>query len=222
MSVTILIPAYNEESRLPETLDKINKEIGCKVIVVDGESTDNTASTAKEYGATVITNIGDEGKGCGIKKGFEHVDSEYVVICDADLPVLTADIAHLLQICPDYDMVISSRYHQDAQATRSKLRDIVGKTFSWYVRKALSLPYHDTQCGVKAAKLESIKEIIPQINESGFLFDVELLLLAQQKGLHVKEVGVTWTEQAGSKVNVIKDSYKMFLGILKIRSRYQR
>ena len=238
--LSIIIPAYNEESRLPETLAKIAAYIcasqrNTEVLVVDDGSTDATVAAAegmrdKFSAMRVISNGVNRGKGFSVRHGMLQAQGRLALFTDADLsaPIEEADKL-LCAVDGDYDVAIGSRAMDRSliSAHQSPFREFAGIVFNTVVRLCLRLPFVDTQCGFKAFKREQCKIIFAQQRIERFGFDPELLYLARHHGLRTIEIPVRWGHSPATKVNMFRDSIRMFVDVFtirwnSIRGRYRR
>lgn len=232
MDLSIIIPAYNEEKRLGESLDAIKLYMDSRgtsdyeVIVVDDGSIDGTpgisqASSLFSSGKLkLIRNERNKGKGFSVKKGVEKAAGDYIVFSDADLSTPISEMEKLLiELKSGADVVVGSRASRDSQVIvrQPLLRQTMGKVFNLLVRLILSESISDTQCGFKAFRREPAKELFRAISVSGFAFDAELLFLARRKGLKIAEVGVVWKNSPISKVSPVFSSFSMLMDVLKLR-----
>jgi dolichyl-phosphate beta-glucosyltransferase len=226
LKLTVIVPAYNEEKRLPETIRKLKAvlPLNTELIVSDDGSSDSTVDLARSLGCKTCISFKNTGKSGAVARGVSSATGEAILVCDADLPVPEADITALLKIYTENtcDMVIASRYIKGAVVRRRPLRALAGRLFSWYVRLLFRLPFYDTQCGVKLFKAGSTGRLFPLLTETGYLFDIELLALSHQAGLKVVEFPVTWEDKPGSKVSLARDARKMFFGALYLKNRLSR
>ncbi len=228
MKVSIVIPAYNEENRLPATLKKITdylktKNLENEIIVVDDGSEDRTIQVAIREGVKILKNPKNIGKGYSVKRGVLSATGDYIFFMDADLSTPIEEIDKFLLYLEkyDYDIVIGSRASKDAEIIKhqAKLRERMGKIFNFFVRILFNLPYKDTQCGFKGFRKEVAKTLFPNIKIKGFAFDVEVLLKAREKNYRIKELGVRWINSPNSRVK-ISSSPLLMLGeifLLKIK-----
>ncbi|MGD0566239.1 MAG: dolichyl-phosphate beta-glucosyltransferase [Candidatus Goldiibacteriota bacterium] len=226
--VSIIIPAYNEEKRLPATLQKISafikkKKLKAEIIVVDDGSTDNTSGAALAFkGAKirVIKNPGNMGKGYSVKNGAMGASGDIILFTDADL---STPIKHLEEFIAfhkkGYDVVIASRdlVESKVMVPQSHLREFGGKFFNLMVRVVTGLMVHDTQCGFKSFTKKAAGIIFPRQTIFNFGFDVELLYIASRRGLSIKESAVEWYNDSATKVKFLRDSVKMFAELFIIR-----
>lgn len=229
IELSIIVPAYNEEKRLPQTLDRIqaylqSRKITAEVIVVDDGSTDGTAQLVESRSANwpalqLLKNPGNRGKGYSVRHGMSKAQGENVLFTDADLSAPIEEADKLLAALATHDVAIGSRAIDRSliEVHQPWLREMAGITFNKVVRVVLALPYDDTQCGFKAFRRERSRIIFQQQRIERFGFDPELLFLAKRHGLTVKEVPVRWSNDAGTRVNALRDGLRMFFETLVIR-----
>ena len=237
--LSIVIPSFNEELRLPPTLEKIAKYIqekrpNTEVIVVDDGSSDKTAEVAGSWRGRisrlrVVSNGGNRGKGYSVRHGSLEATGEVVLFTDADLSAPIDEAEKLLAPLKTYDVAIGSRAVDRSliEVHESPFREFAGIIFNRIVRLTLRLPFVDTQCGFKAFRRERCRIIFEQQTIERFGFDPELLYLARHHKLSVVEVPVRWAHSPATKVNMMRDSVQMFLEVFVIRwnglmGRYHR
>ncbi|MCX8094465.1 MAG: glycosyltransferase family 2 protein [Candidatus Goldbacteria bacterium] len=225
MKVSVIIPAYNEEKRLPETLKKIKNflkknKIKNEIIVVDDGSTDNTVSISKKYKVKVLKNEKNKGKGFSVKRGMLAARGEIVIFTDADLSTPVEFLKHFInEHKSGFDIVIASRALQGSEIKipQPYLRELSGKIFNVLVRLITWLPIHDTQCGFKSFTRKAAQQIFKRLTIYGFGFDVEALYIARKLGFTISEYPVSWYNSKATKVDFLKDSIRMFFELFKIR-----
>ncbi|HUL32602.1 MAG TPA: dolichyl-phosphate beta-glucosyltransferase [Candidatus Eisenbacteria bacterium] len=229
IELSIVVPSFNEEKRLPATLERIARYIrasgrSTEVIVVDDGSTDRTCEVAESFrGAIehlrVVSNGRNRGKGYSVKHGSMEARGEIALFTDADLSAPIEEADKLLAKMAEYDVAIGSRaMNRDLiEVHESRLREFAGIVFNRIVRIVLRLPFVDTQCGFKAFRREKCKILFEQQTIERFGFDPELLYLARHHGLKTAEVAVRWAHSPATKINMWRDSVQMFLDVLIIR-----
>jgi glycosyltransferase involved in cell wall biosynthesis len=227
--LSLVIPAFNEENRLPETLERIAGYINSsgrdtEVIVVDDGSEDGTVRVAESFrgkigNLRVISNGQNRGKGYSVRHGSMESSGEIVLFTDADLSAPIEEADKLLAKMNEYDVAIGSRAmnRQLIEVHESRFRELAGIIFNRIVRVILRLPFVDTQCGFKAFRREKCRIIFEQQTIERFGFDPELLYLARHHGLRIAEVAVRWAHSPATKVNMLRDSVQMFLDVVIIR-----
>jgi dolichyl-phosphate beta-glucosyltransferase len=237
--LSIIIPSFNEETRLPATLDRIAAYIrtihqNTEVIVVDDGSTDRTAAVAESFREQipqlrVLSNATNRGKGFSVRHGSLEARGEITLFTDADLSAPIEEADKLLAALKTCDVAIGSRaMNRKLIGVRESLfREFAGIIFNKIVRLILRLPFVDTQCGFKAFRRGPCRIIFEQQTIERFGFDPELLYLARHHGLSTVEVPVRWSHSPATKVSMMRDSVQMFLDVLiirwnAIRRRYRR
>jgi dolichyl-phosphate beta-glucosyltransferase len=233
--LSIVIPAYNEERRLVQSLAKIAayldaERLDAEVLVVDDGSKDRTAELAagalSGRRGRVVRNGENRGKGYSVRHGALEARGRFVLVCDADLSTPIEDHQKLARTIRDRDcdVVIGSRALPDSNVLvrQSWLRQSMGKSFNMIIRALTGLPWRDTQCGIKLMDRDRVKPLLEKMVVDGFAFDVEILFLCAKFGLSVAEVPVTWRNAAGSKVSLLSDPLRMVADVLRLRWRFRR
>lgn len=227
--LSIVIPAYNEQDRLPPTLARVrawieNSRIETEVIVVDDGSQDFTAAVVANLSADwpalrILVNPGNRGKGFSVRHGALEARGRVVLFTDADLSAPIEEADKLLAALASHDIAIGSRAldRRLISVHQSKLREFAGIVFNLVVRIVLGLPFSDTQCGFKAFMREPCAIVFQQQRIERFGFDPELLFIAKRHGLTIAEVPVRWAHDPGTRVAMLRDSLKMFAEVLVIR-----
>jgi len=227
--LTIIIPAYNEEARLPATLERISAYIAksrreTEVLVVDDGSSDATAAVAERWREKipllkVISNGVNRGKGFSVRHGMQEASGRLVLFTDADLSAPIKEADKLLVALESNDVAIGSRAMDRSLISvhQSRFREFAGIIFNTVVRIILRLPFVDTQCGFKAFRREPCRILFEQQRIERFGFDPELLYLARHHGLRAVEIPVRWAHSPATKVSMLRDSLQMFLDVFLIR-----
>lgn len=228
MFLSVIVPAYNEEHRLPDSLRRIvgylgKQEYTSEVIVVDDGSEDGTAQVVEEMmtDLPILSLIRTEhrGKGRAVKMGMLAGRGEYLFICDADLSMPIEELHKFLPPALEgYDVAIASREIPGARRyDEPSHRHFMGRVFNWMVRLFAVRGFQDTQCGFKCFRREAAREVFTHQTMDGWGFDVEVLFIAQKRGYVIVEVPINWYYSANSRIHPVRDSIGMFTEVLKIR-----
>ena len=231
VELSIVIPAFNEELRLPATLERIAAYLktsrrDAEVLVVDDGSKDRTAAVAESFRdkistLRVVLNGVNRGKGYSVRHGVQEARGQIVLFTDADLSAPIEEADKLIDALKTHNcaVAIGSRAVDRSLITvhESPLREFAGIIFNKLVRTILWLPFIDTQCGFKAFNRERCRIIFEQQTIERFGFDPELLYLARHHGLRAVEIPVRWGHSPATKVSMLHDSLLMFLDVFKIR-----
>jgi len=233
--LSIVIPAYNEEERIGQTLRRIREylarqDYAAEIIVVDDGSRDRTAETAADAlrgmkNGRIIKRSKNIGKGCSVREGVLQSQGELILFTDADLSTPIKELDRFVHwIREGFDVIIGSRAYpeSDIQVRQKYFRELMGKTFNAFVRLLLVKGIPDTQCGFKLFRGDVARRIFPLVKTKGFSFDVEVLYLCRLSEYKIKQVPVCWRNCPPSRVRIVKSSVQMFLELVKIRRRYKK
>jgi dolichyl-phosphate beta-glucosyltransferase len=233
-TLTILVPAFNEERRLPALLERLRSDADAaargarlelaEIIVVDDGSTDATAQLlAAEDRAhvslRVITLPRNLGKGAAVKAGMRAARGDVVLMTDVDLSTPLEDLARLsAAIDRGADMAIGSRSiaGSDVRVHQPVHRELMGKIFNLLLRILSGLPWRDTQCGFKLFRRQRTQILFELQRVDRFAFDAELCVNARRASLSVVEVPVHWTDHPDSRVGMVGSSLQMALDLVRI------
>lgn len=232
LDLALVIPAYNEQNRLPRTLDRLagmSRDSGLciHVLVVDDGSEDGTAACVRarqhHFSSTplslALTHIRHRGKGAAVRAGMQKVSAPVIGYCDADLSAGPDAILQVYdRVRQGSDMAMGSRGLPDSvlEIRQPFYRERAGKLFNLMLRKLAGIPHRDTQCGLKLFREEVAAEIFRRQRIDGFAFDVEVVALALALGFQVEEVPIHWAHAESSRVSMVRDPMKMLGDVFRV------
>lgn len=238
--LSIVIPAYNEERRLPPTLEKIatflhSQPYRSEIVVIENGSTDDTAGVARQFARERVTASDPfhievlhsaPGKGAAVKTGMLAAHGEFLFICDADLAMPIEEIAKFLPPTlkrGSFEIAIASRETPGAiRYDEPGYRHLMGRVFNFLVRRLAVPGIQDTQCGFKMFTRDAAQLVFPLQRLDGWSFDVEVLYIALQHHLRLVEIPIDWYYQTDSRVRPLQDTLNMVRELLKIRRNGRR
>ena len=238
-SLSIIFPVFNEELRLKSSFIHIKnflkkqKKLKIEIIFVDDGSKDNSCDLINKFIKNfkikkrtkfkVIKSQINLGKGAALKLGVQNAKHDWILTADIDMSVPLFQICKWIEkklVYKKYAVYFGTRSHKKSVVKRDFLRKILGDIGSVLISIILNIKIKDTQCGYKLYKKNSAKFAFSKLKNYGWVHDIELIMLLKSKNILIKELPVTWIHKDNSKVNVILDPIKMFIGILVIRFRY--
>ena len=231
--LSIVIPAHNEEKRLPPTLEQVFAFLGsqnfeAEVLVVENGSTDRTYEIAQSYTAQhknlrVIRENG-RGKGLAVRYGMLEARGEYRLMCDADLSMpIEETVKFLTPEVAGFDIVIASREAPGSvRYNEPRYRHLGGRLINLIIRLLILPGLQDTQCGFKCFRAEAADDLFKRQTLMGWSFDIELLFIARRHGYRIIEVPIDWYYRTESKVNAVSDAMRMIHDIFQIHINARR
>lgn len=230
MNLSIIIPAWNEEKVIGDTLSKYvnyfegqyNYEI---VVVMDG-CTDSTLQIVKDYSRKnnkikYLYFTKKLGKGGGIIEGFKVAEGDLISFTDADGATSPEELDRLIESIGDWDGSIGSRWMDGSIILKDESfgRRIASRGFNLLVKLLFDLNYNDTQCGAKVFRKHAIEDIAGEIGLTNFAFDVDLLYELTRKGYRLKEIPINWKHNDDSSVNLVRVVPIMFISLIGLRMK---
>lgn len=230
-TLSIVIPAFQEEARLGDSLERIlayldGRGIDAEVVVVDDGSRDGTAAVASSRGderVRVLRQPVNRGKGAALRRGVGASRGRRVLVTDADLSTPIDELARLEAALAEGEVAIGSRGMASSNVVRRQplYRELMGRTFNLLIRLGGVRGIRDTQCGFKLFEGEVARRLFALLTTPGFAYDVEIVWLARRLGYRVVEVGVCWVDSPSSRVHVLRDPPRMLLELLRFRWRHR-
>lgn len=232
-----MIPVFEEAKRLSFCIEKVvsfSRSLGFEheVLWVVEKSADGSLELAgrevpKQANFRVIDNKVHRGKGYAVRSGILGASGEIVLFMDVDLSVPLEEIHTFMSYFdghPEVDVLVGNRQHPQSRILRRQnlLRQSMGQTFNWLIRRLADVPIRDTQCGFKAFRKRAAREIFSRQQLDGFAFDLEVLLLAQKLGMKVADLPVRWINSPESKVRILRDSLRMLRDAFRARGSVAR
>ena len=230
--LSLVIPAYNEQNRLPATFQQIREHITkwafpFELIIVVEPSEDRTLELVRDEAQSlpnlvVLTNSKRRGKGFAVRNGMLQARGSYIFFSDADLSTPLEDLDKgltLLRHDQSIDVLVGNRQHPNSQIVQHQtmMREYMGKVFNRMVQALAGLNLSDTQCGFKGFRYQAAKEIFGRQQTDGFAFDIEVLLLAKAMNFSVVEAPVRWKNSPASHVRIVGDSLQMLRDVAGVR-----
>ena len=225
--LSVVIPAYNEEGRLAQTVERILAYLDgqawrFEILAVDDGSTDRTSDLVKQLATrdARVRLIGEphRGKGAAVRSGALAAEGQIVVFCDADLSHPVEDLTRLPGLLDGAQVAIASREGAGSRRIGEPFhRHLMGRVFNFIVRTLAVPGVQDTQCGLKCFTRAAARDLFPRQTIDGFGFDVELLFLARKYGYRVLEIPITWRHVPASRVDPLRDTARMLTDVLRVR-----
>jgi dolichyl-phosphate beta-glucosyltransferase len=236
VDLSIVVPAYNEELRLPPTLAKLHaflerQPLRYEIVVVDDGSKDNTIGVTEAAMATIpnlrlVKQTPNRGKGAAVRRGMLEARGQIRVMCDADGSMPPDELPKLLApiVSCQAAIAIGSRYVAGAKTDVKQpfYRVLWSRLCNRVIQKSLVPGVRDTQCGFKAFTAEAARDLFRYGRIDGWAFDLEILALARRRGYSIAEIGVEWKDDGRSRVNPLKDMWKVISEALTIRRNLRR
>jgi dolichyl-phosphate beta-glucosyltransferase len=231
--LSIVIPAHNEEKRLPPSLAKIDAFLKAQsytyeVIVVENGSQDRTSEVtlefAKNHPYVKLMEVHTRGKGLAVKAGMLAAHGQYRFICDTDLSMPIEEITKFLPSNhAGYDLMIGSREGKEARRIgEPEYRHMMGRILNGIVKLTAVPDFEDTQCGFKMFTARAAEDLFTVQRMHGIGFDVELIYVAKKRGYKIVDVPITWYFDADSRMKLFQDSLKILLEIWEIRQNWRK
>jgi len=226
--LSIIIPAHNEENRLPSTLEQVlrfleKQPYTFEVIIVENGSMDRTLDVAQEFAQkheTVRVIQSDRGKGAAVKRGMLDAQGKYRFMCDADLAMPVEEIVKFIPPALDgFDIAIASREAMGAvRYNEPAYRHLGGRGINLIIQMLILPGMNDTQCGFKCFSAKATEDIFKLQTLNGWSFDIELLYIARKHGYRVKEIPIHWYHNLETKVSALRDALQMIADIFQIHA----
>ena len=230
-SVDIIIPVYNEEHVLAQSVAALRKFLAqgfahqYRIVVADNASTDGTLAVAQKlaqkHADVASLHIPQKGRGRALKAAWLTSPADILSYMDVDLSTELAAFPPLVEAIASegYDIAIGSRLARGADIRRSLRREVTSRTYNVMIKGLFFTRFSDAQCGFKAVSRRGVQELVPLVENNEWFFDTELLILAEKAGYRIKEIPVRWLEDPDTRVNVPKTVLEDVRGLLRLRLR---
>ena len=229
-SIDLVIPCYNEAHVLATSVERTlaflaaHPEHDWRIVIADNASTDRTLEVARELeaahpGEVAALHVPVKGRGLALRNAWLTSEADVCAYMDVDL---STDLEHLPALVDplaggEADLSFGTRLHRDSQTERGWRRELISRTYVQILRWFGGLRATDAQCGFKAIRAQVARALLPVIEDTGFFFDSELLIVAQDNGFRLIEVPVKWTDDPDSRVNVWRTAVVDLRGLWRLR-----
>lgn len=227
-TLDIVVPVYNEELDLPRSVARLHDYLSSQVpmtfriTIADNASTDGTAAIADRLAAEIpevrAVHLPEKGRGRALKRVWLDSDADVLVYMDVDL---STDLSALLPLVAPLvsghsDLAIGTRLHRGSRVVRGPKREIISRCYNLILRGTLAARFSDAQCGFKAIRRPVAQQLLPLVQDTGWFFDTELLVLAERSGLRIHEVPVDWTDDPDSRVDIVQTAKDDLRGVWRV------
>ncbi|WP_327682562.1 bifunctional glycosyltransferase family 2/GtrA family protein [Streptomyces sp. NBC_00467] len=224
----VVVPVYNEEADLERCVLRLREHLartfpyGFRITVADNASTDSTPRVAAELAATVPEvrsyRLEEKGRGRALRTVWSHSDAPVLAYMDVDL---STDLNALLPLVAPLisghsDLAIGSRLARSSRVVRGPKREFISRAYNLILRGSLAARFSDAQCGFKAIRREVAERLLPMVEDTGWFFDTELLVLAERAGLRIHEVPVDWVDDPDSTVHIVSTATEDLKGVWRV------
>jgi Glycosyl transferase family 2 len=232
--VDVVVPVFNEERVLEHSVTRLHDYLSSdfpftwRITVVDNASTDGTAVCARELAARLpqvrAVHLDRQGRGLALRNAWSASDAAVVAYMDVDL---STDLDALLPLVAPLvsghsDIAIGSRLAPTSSVVRAPKREVISRSYNLILRAVLATRIRDAQCGFKAMRADVARGLLPAVEDDGWFFDTELLLLAERNGLRIHEVPVDWVDDPDSRVRIVSTAWSDLRGTMRMLARFAR
>jgi glycosyltransferase involved in cell wall biosynthesis len=228
LRLDVVVPVYNEEDSLESSIEVLHATLGdlfeerWRITIADNASTDGTAEIAAALAARLpgvqVLHIDEKGRGRALKRAWLESEAEVVAYVDVDLSTdlraLPPLVAPLLS--GHSDVAIGTRLNASSRVVRGVKREIVSRGYNLILRRAMGVTFSDAQCGFKAMRRDVAERLLPHVQDTGWFFDTELLIIAERSGLRIHEVPVDWIDDENSKVDILATAVEDLRGVVRV------
>ena len=228
--VEVVLPVYNEEDDLPGSVDTLIAYLGAnatwawRVTVADNASTDNTFSVANALAAAYpqvqALRLDEKGRGRALRRAWLASDADVLCYMDVDLSTDLSALLPLVSAILDdgYDLAIGSRLAKGAHVSKRTLkREFISRSYNLLIKSLFWTRLSDAQCGFKALSHAAAQRLLPVVKDNAFFFDTEMLLIAEKRGMRIREVPVTWEDDPDSRVRLVSTIMEDLRGLMRLR-----
>jgi glycosyltransferase involved in cell wall biosynthesis len=230
--IDIIVPVHNEQAALQDSIRRLHEFLSdempyaWRIVIADNASTDATLAMARslafELDHITVLHLADKGRGRALRAAWTASDADVLCYMDADL---STDLRALLPLVsplvsgshpPHSEVAIGSRLAAGARIVRGPKREVISRCYNRLLRHTLRARFSDAQCGFKAIRADAARTLLPQIQDEGWFFDTELLVLAQRRGLRIHEVAVDWIDDPDSRVDIVATAIADLRGVARL------
>jgi putative flippase GtrA len=224
----VVVPVYNEERDLERSVRRLHAHLSgtfpyrFRITIADNASTDSTLAVARalaaEFDEVEAVHLDEKGRGRALRAVWSASDAPVLAYLDVDL---STDLAALLPLVAPLvsghsDIAIGTRLSRGSRVVRGPKRELISRSYNLILRSALAARFSDAQCGFKAIRRDVAHRLLPLVEDTGWFFDTELLVLAERAGLRIHEVPVDWVDDPDSRVDIVATAIADLRGVLRI------
>jgi len=224
----VVVPVYNEQDDLVPSVERLHAYLTAhlpysfRITIADNASTDATLALAVDLAdrlpGVAVAHLEQKGRGRALHQVWSLSDAEVLAYMDVDL---STDLAALLPLVAPLisghsDLAIGTRLARDSRVVRGPRREVISRCYNLLLRTTLATRFSDAQCGFKAIRADRARELLPLVEDTGWFFDTELLVLAERSGLRIHEVPVDWTDDPDSRVDIVSTAIADLKGIVRL------
>jgi putative flippase GtrA len=226
--VDVIVPVHNEASVLADNVERLHGYLSegfpfsWRITVVDNASTDDTWAIAQQLGETLpgvrALHLDRKGRGLALRTAWQQSDAHVVAYMDVDLSTRLDALLPLVAplVSGHSDIAIGSRHARGSRVVRGPRRELLSRSYNLMLRLVLRTSFRDAQCGFKAGRAEAVRALLPLIENDGWFFDTELLVLAERSGLRIHELPVDWVDDPDSRVDLWRTALEDLKGVWRI------
>ena len=232
--VDLVIPVLNEAHVLEKSVTTVRQFLAghpqwrWRVVVVDNGSTDGTDKVAirltEQFDDVRFVQLPQRGRGRALRHAWTQSEADVMCYTDVDLSTELAALPKMVRgiLEEGYDVATGSRLMRESRTTRGFKREFISRSYNMLIKVVLFTSFSDAQCGFKAVSAKSVAELVPQIKDQSWFFDTELLVLAEKQGYRIKDIPVTWIDDADSRVKIVKTAWEDIKGVFRLRWKLWR